>query len=127
MHQLYNSCNLKKPPRGTLTAEQRALYDRFLNDPSSVEGELPAAVLHALDRELRPVQSKAGFAGVSVGKAPDQEQALLSSLDAASLLGMNLNTFARRVEPQLEAVAGSRPRVYRRSDLVAWQEAQRRR
>lgn len=113
---------MKKPRRSELTTDQRALYDRFLHDPSSLDGELPAAVLHALDRELRPVPSEASFGGVSVGKTPDQEQALLSSLDAATFLGMNINTFARRVEPELTPVAGRRHRVYRRSDLVAWKE-----
>jgi hypothetical protein len=114
----------RKPRAGEFTLEQKRIYDRIVADPASFEGEVPPAVLRALEREFRPLATRPSIGGVTVSKLTEPPSPLMTGLDAASFLGLNLNAFARRVEPHL-VPASSRPhRLYRLSELIAWRDAQ---
>lgn len=51
------------------------------------------------------------------------EQILLNRKEAAKHLGVSVDTFRRRIQPELPVVYLGQLRMYRPQDLTAWVEA----
>ena len=113
----------RRDPRASLTPGQRTLFDRFASDPSAAQAdEISATVLRALENEYRPTSGAFSTSNDFLQRRAVPTGELLTAADAAQLLGVSMNTFGRSVERTVKPLVVDGRTVFRRADLLAWNE-----
>ena len=111
---------MRRDPRSTLTPGQQIIFDKFSRHPdAAITEDILPSVLRALEEQHRQTTQQLFVRSSATPPAG----ALLSAVEAAQLLAVNLNTFARSAARKVEALRVDGRTLYRRDDLVTWKDA----